>query len=103
MEGSRFFRQLDKRFSPFQHFLSGSRAARQKGVDGWTSHSLKHGQKDVPQIWPNYALFGTFFMEKGPNLGHAPAGEACGDLCGGDGRHLRLLCLRHWQDEQSEV
>ena len=41
--------------------------------------------------------------KKGPNLGHAPAGEACGDLCGGYGLHLRLLRLRHWQDEQSEV
>ena len=102
MEGPGFSDSWIKDFQPFQHFLSGSRAARQKGVDGWTSHSLKHGQKDVPQIWPNYPFLAHFYG-KGPNLGHAPAGEACGDLCGGDGRHLRLLCLRHRQDEQSEV
>ena len=58
-----------KDFQPFQHFLSGSRAARQKGVDGWTSHSLKHGQKDVPQIWPNYALFWHIFLEKRAKFG----------------------------------
>ena len=38
-----------------------------------------------------------------PNFGHAPAGETCGDLCCGDGRHLCLLRLRHRQDEQPEV
>ena len=75
-------------------------------MDGWTGDSLKYGQKDVPQIWPNYALFGTFLScnkKRGPNLGHTPVGEACGDLCGGYGLHLRLLCLRHRKDEQSEV
>ena len=74
-------------------------------MDGRTGHSFKYGQKDVPQIWPNYALFGTFLCKtnKGPNLGYVSAGEACGDLCGGHGRHLRLLCLRHGKDEQPEV
>ena len=87
-------------------FLSGSaRTAGQESVDGWTGYSLKYGQKDVPQIWPNYPLFCAFLCKtkKWPNLGHVPAGEACGDLCGGYGLHLRLLCLRHRKDEQSEV
>ena len=62
IEWAGFFRQLDKR-SLFKHFLSGwSRPAWQEGVDGWTRYSLKHGQKDVPQIWPNYALFWHIFM-----------------------------------------
>ena len=32
-------------------------------MDGRTGHSFKYGQKDVPQIWPNYALFGTFLCK----------------------------------------
>ena len=58
-----FFRQSDE-ISRFFPFLSGSsRTAGQKSVDGRTGYSLKYGQKDVPQIWPNYALLDTFLCQ----------------------------------------